>query len=113
MMCRIISQSHGHEIKNLKILYKGDFSCLACFKGKLITRPSKIKVDNESLSFLERIQRDICGPIQPPSEPFRYFMVLIDVSSKWSYVCLLFTRNLTFAKLSAQIIKLRAHFSDI
>ena len=39
-------------------------------------------------------------------------MELIDASSKWSYVCLLSTHNLTFAKLLAQIIKLRAHFLD-
>ena len=69
-------------------------------------------MDNESLSFLERIQGDICRPIQPPSWPFRYFMVLIDASSRWFYVCLLFTRNLDFSKLLAQLIILRAHFSD-
>ena len=39
-------------------------------------------------------------------------MVLIDASSKWSYVCHLSTRNLTFAELLAQILKLRAHFPD-
>ena len=39
-------------------------------------------------------------------------MVLIDASSKWSYVCLLSTRNLIFAKLLVQILKLRAHFPD-
>ena len=39
-------------------------------------------------------------------------MVLIDASSKWSYVCLLSTRNLAFAKLLAQILKLWAHFPD-
>ena len=39
-------------------------------------------------------------------------MVLIDASSKWSYVCLLSTRNLAFAKLLAQILKLRAHFPN-
>ena len=39
-------------------------------------------------------------------------MILIDASSKWSYVCLLSTRNLTFAKLLAQILKLQTHFPD-
>ena len=39
-------------------------------------------------------------------------MVLIDASSKWSYVCLLSTRNLAFAKLLTQIINLQAHFPD-
>ena len=44
--------------------------------------------------------------------PFRYFMVLIDASTRWSHVCLLSTRNHAFAKLVAQIIKLRANFFD-
>ena len=39
-------------------------------------------------------------------------MVLVDASTRWSYVCLLSTRNAAFAKLLAQIIKLRAHHPD-
>lgn len=39
-------------------------------------------------------------------------MVLIDASTRWSHVCLLSTRNLEFARLLAQMIKLRAHFPD-
>ncbi|KAL0558683.1 hypothetical protein IC582_003263 [Cucumis melo] len=39
-------------------------------------------------------------------------MVLINASSRWSHVCLLSSRNLTFARLLAQIIKLRAQFLD-
>ncbi|KAL0549203.1 hypothetical protein IC582_013684 [Cucumis melo] len=39
-------------------------------------------------------------------------MVLIDASSRWSRMCLLSSRNLAFARLLAQIIKLRAQFSD-
>ena len=34
------------------------------------------------------------------------------LSSRWSHVCLLSSRNLAFAKLLAQIIRLRAHFPD-
>ena len=39
-------------------------------------------------------------------------MVLIYASSRWSHVCLLSSRNLTFAKLLAQIIRLRTRFPD-
>ena len=39
-------------------------------------------------------------------------MVLVDASTRWSHVCLLPTRNVAFAKLLAQIIKLRAHYPD-
>jgi hypothetical protein len=44
--------------------------------------------------------------------PFRYFMVLIDASTRWLHVCLLATRNIVFTRLSAQIIQLRANFPD-
>jgi hypothetical protein len=59
----------------------------SCSQGKLITKPSQSKVVIESPSFLERIQGDICGPIYLPCRPFRYFIVLIDASSRWSHVC--------------------------
>ena len=39
-------------------------------------------------------------------------MVLVDASTRWSHVCLLSTRNITYARLLAQIIKLRAHFPN-
>jgi hypothetical protein len=56
--------------------------------------------------FLERIQGDICGPIQPLSGPLRYFRVLIDASTIWSLLYLVSTRNHTFSKIIAQAIKL-------
>ena len=39
-------------------------------------------------------------------------MVLIDASTRWSHVCLLSTRNVAFARLLAQMIKLQAKFPD-
>ena len=39
-------------------------------------------------------------------------MVLIYASTKWLHVSLLFSRNLAFAWLLAQLIRLRAQFSD-
>ena len=89
-----------------------DFVCPACVTGKIITRPSALKVKDEVPAFLKCIQGDICGPIQPLSGPFRYFMVLIDASSERSHVCLLSTRNQAFAKLILQIIKIRNNFPD-
>jgi hypothetical protein len=75
-------------------------------------RPSHLKIKDDPLKFLERIQGDICGPITPTSEPFRYFMVLIDASTRWSHVCLLSTHNHTFAKIMSQFIKLKANFPE-
>ena len=39
-------------------------------------------------------------------------MVLTDASTRWSHVCFLSTRNVAFARLIAQMIKLQAHISD-
>lgn len=68
---------------------------------KLITRPSPSKITNESPSFLERIQGDICDSIHPPSGSFSYFMVLMDASTRWSHICLLSSRNIAFSRLLA------------
>lgn len=108
MMRRIIENSNGHPLKNQKIFQSKEFSCVACSQGKLIIKPSPAKIGVESPRILERIQGDICGPIHPSCGPFKYFMVLIDASTRWSHVCLLSSRNLAFARLLAQIIRLRA-----
>ena len=55
MMLRIIEHSHGHPLKNQKIILSNEYSCVACSQGKLIIRPSFDKVTFESPVFLERI----------------------------------------------------------
>ena len=112
MLRHILHQSNGHSLTTGHISSHTDHNCLACTQGKFITRPSSLKVDSDTPQFLERIQGDICGPINPTSGPFRYFMVLVDASTRWYHVFLLSTRNLAYARLLAQIIKLRAHFPD-
>jgi hypothetical protein len=112
MMRKIINNSCGHMLKNQKVLQSNEFICIACSQGKFSVRPSPAKIGYESLAFLERIQGDICGPIHLASGPFRYFMVLIDASTRWSHVTLLSIRNLAFARILARIIKLRAQFPD-
>ena len=108
MMRRIVQNSNGHPLTSKQILVTDGYTCVACFKGKLIIRLSFTKVTFESPAFLERVQGDICGPIHPPSGPFHYFMVLIDAFNRWSHVCLLSSRNIVFARLLAQIIRLRS-----
>jgi len=39
-------------------------------------------------------------------------MVLIDASTRWSHVSLLSTHNHVFARLIAQVIKLKAHHPE-
>jgi hypothetical protein len=81
MMRKIIGNSTSHNLNSAKFPKSLDFMCAACATGKLIVRPSPLKIKVDPLKFLERIQGDICGPIQPLSGPFRYLMVLIDAST--------------------------------
>ncbi|KAK6131094.1 hypothetical protein DH2020_035170 [Rehmannia glutinosa] len=112
MMRMIIEHTNGHPLKGTKRLISKHYLCESCSQGKHITRPSMEKVGYESPSFLQCIHGDICGTIHPASGPFRYFMVLIDASCRWSHICLLYTRNIAFARLLVQIIKLRSYFPD-
>jgi hypothetical protein len=98
MMRKIISNCTSHNLNSAKFPKSSDFMCIACATGKLIVKLSPLRIKVEPLKFLERIQREICGPIKPLSGPFRYFMVLIDASMRWSHVCLLSTHNHAFAK---------------
>ena len=109
---QIIEYSHWHILKNQKILLPNEYSCVACSQGKLIIRPSFNKVIYESLIFLERIHGDICGFIYPLCGLFRYFIILIDASTRWSRVFFLSTHNIAFARLLAQVIKLQAQVLD-
>lgn len=89
MMRKIIENSRGHQLMSREIIQSNKFSCNSFLQGKLITRPSSTKTGNESISFLERIHGDIYESIHPSCGPFRYFMVLIYASTRWSHVCLL------------------------
>jgi len=111
MMRRIIPSTKGHNLQ-VSHLVKGMKPCEFCALGKFVSRPHKWKLPHELPVMLQIIQGDICGPIDPPCGPFRYFLGLIDASTKWSYVSLLASRNQAFPKLLAQIIQLRARFSD-
>jgi IS30 family transposase len=52
------------------------------------------------------------APIQPLCGPFRYFMVLIDTSTRWSHMCLLSTRNHAFTKFMTQLIRLKENYPE-
>jgi hypothetical protein len=112
MMCKIIDNSSDHNLNSVKFPKSSDFICTTCVTEKLILRPSPIKIKVEPLKFLKRIQGDICGPIKSLSGPFRYFMILIDASTRWSHVCLLLTRNYAFVKFITQVIRLKANYPE-
>jgi hypothetical protein len=112
MMQKIIGNYTGHDLKDVKFLKSNDFVCTSCAMEKLILRPSPPKIHAESLRFLEHIQGDICGSIQPLCGSFRYFMVLINASTRWSHVCLLFTCNHAFAKFMTQVIRLKVNYPE-
>jgi hypothetical protein len=83
MTRKILGNSAGRNLNTAKFPKSLDFMCTACATGKLIMRPSPPKIQVVPLKFLERIQGDICAPIQPLSRPFKYFMILIGTSTRW------------------------------
>jgi transposase InsO family protein len=111
-MRKIIGNCIGHDLKDVEFPKSNDFVCTSCEMGKLILRPSLLNIYAEPIKFLEWIQGDICGPIQPLSGPFRYFMILVDTSTRWSHVCLLSTHNHAFAKFMMQVIRLKANYLE-
>jgi hypothetical protein len=52
------------------------------------------------------------APIQLLCGPFRYFMVLINASTRWSHVCLPSTSNHAFAKFMMQVIRLKVNYPE-
>ena len=54
MMRKIISNSNGHELNTAKFPKSSYFMYTSCATGKLILRPSPVKIQNEPLKFLER-----------------------------------------------------------
>ena len=110
MFRRMIPILSGHEV------CQGDANktgvCTACAQGKMINRPSRWKLPTELPPRLHRLHGNICGPIAPPSGPFRYFMVLVDAAGIHFEVSLLSTRNIVFSKLLAMLIKFRMHYPD-
>ena len=55
MMPKIIKNAIDHNLNEAKFPQSSDFVCTACATGKLILRPSYLKVKAEPLKFLERI----------------------------------------------------------
>jgi hypothetical protein len=111
-MRKIIGNCTNNDLKDAKFSKFNDFICTSCATGKLILRPSPLKIYAEPLKFLERIQGDICGLIQSLNGPFRYFMILIDTSIRWSHVYLLSTCNHVFVKFMMQVIRLKENYPE-
>jgi hypothetical protein len=56
MMKKIIGNSTAHNLNTLKFPKFSDLMCTTCVTGKLIVRPSPLKIQVEPLKFLKRIQ---------------------------------------------------------
>ena len=55
MMRKITDNCIGHDLNDTKFPKSSDFICTACATGKLILRPSPLKIHVEPLKFLEHI----------------------------------------------------------
>ena len=64
-----------------------------------------VKIVNGTSTKTSKLQGDVYGLINPPSGPFRYFMVLVDAFGTHFEVSFLSTRNMVFPKLLAMLLK--------
>ena len=85
-------------------------SCPPCMMGKL--------QDKKKVSFSSSNPKlpgegwvlDVCGPINPPCGPFRYFQIIKDESNVFKKVDLLTTRNQVMPKLLIHMINFKSHY---
>jgi hypothetical protein len=104
----------GIPAKTIDLLQASPEVCPACAMGKT---PNRKKTAFSSEMYkphgtLEMLVSDVCGPIVPRSGPFSYFMIIKDMSSRYSSVQLLTSRNEVMPKLLTAIIQLKAHFPE-
>ena len=78
----------------------------------MINKPSRWTLPTKLPPRLHRLHGDICGPITPASEPFKYFIVFMDPVGIYFEVSLLSSRNIVFAKVLGMLIKFRTHHPD-
>lgn len=108
MMHKIIESSNGHLLRNQKIVFSNKIIC---------TYKENLWLDNPLLRLvmnIHRFHKEFKEIYVDQSihlvDHFIIFISLIDASTRWTQVCLLSTSNIIFARLIAQIIRLRAQF---
>ncbi len=65
-----------------------DCPCPVCAMAKFQEPKAKGPVVPEAEQPLIQLHVDVCGPINPGAGPFQYFMVIVDRSTKNSWVSL-------------------------
>ena len=86
---RMLPLLAGHNLTSVDSSKKPPFETF--IQDKMIKRPSQWQLPTELPLPFHQIQGNICGPINPLSNSFRYFLVLIDVSRSHLEVALLTT----------------------
>jgi Reverse transcriptase (RNA-dependent DNA polymerase)/GAG-pre-integrase domain/Zinc knuckle len=94
---------HLKQFKNLNI------PCIPCTTAKLIRKPYHTSI-HKNCRFMSRLHIDICGPIHPPSGPYRYFMPIIEERSRKATVILLQTKNEAFINILKTVFALQTKF---
>ena len=109
---RLVSTVIGLPSDFLKRISSNESSpCIPCYQGKLSIR-SPPRISYKMYPFLYLIHVDLCGPIDPPCGPFRYFMIVVDSTSRYFEISLLSSKNEIFCKLLISLTKIRTRFPD-
>ena len=71
-------------------------SCTICAKANIRRLPFPSKASHRATRILERVHCDICGPLPPSFNGYRYFILFICCHSRYIFLYLLKTRDEAF-----------------
>ena len=112
MTRRMVEQIKDLKITAKDVSNKASLTCLPCIKGKFKIAPSYSKTRFKRPEFMEMLFMDICGPINPPCGPFRYFQVVVEATGRYEITKLLSSKNQAFPRLLTQLIQLKNQYPD-
>ena len=86
--------------------------CEPCALGKFQAAKFDYHLPTENPEFLSHLAVDEHGPIDPPSGPFKYFMVIVCRGTRRSFVTLLSSKDLALATMVKFIIRVRTQYPE-
>jgi transposase InsO family protein len=83
-------------VKGMPLLSQVEQVCEACLAGKHRRSSFPHQAQRRATEVLQLLHGDICGPITPPTPSGnRYFLLLVDDYSRYMWICLLSTKDVT------------------
>lgn len=86
--------------------------CQPCALGKYQAARFDYHLPTENPEFLSHLSVDEHGPIEPPSGPFKYFMVIVCRGTRRSFVYLLSSKDVALSTVVKFIVQMRTQYPE-